>query len=140
MLKNKTYNDAQLSVDHIISVVIEGNSENELISRINIVNEWYEKMLYGNIINRIKEFLLKNLPEITYILFLATFLERFSYFLIIPFLSIYLAQNYHLSGLEIGLVVSTFAITSLFMSFIAAPFIDKIDKKSLFLLVYFYRQ
>ncbi|WP_237641028.1 hypothetical protein [Staphylococcus capitis] len=41
--KNKTYNDAQLSVDHIISVVIEGNSENELISRINIVNEWYEK-------------------------------------------------------------------------------------------------
>ena len=88
-----------------------------------------KKMLYGNIINRIKEFLLKNLPEITYILFLATFLERFSYFLIIPFLSIYLAQNYHLSGLEIGLVVSTFAITSLFMSFIAAPFIDKIDKK-----------
>ena len=85
MLKNKTYNDAQLSVDHIISVVIEGNSENELISRINIVNEWYEKMLYGNIINRIKEFLLKNLPEIIYILFLATFLERFSYFLIIPF-------------------------------------------------------
>ena len=56
LLKNKTYNDAQLSVDHIISVVIEGNSENELISRINIVNEWYEKMLYGNIINRIKEF------------------------------------------------------------------------------------
>ncbi|PTH11098.1 MFS transporter, partial [Staphylococcus capitis] len=50
---------------------------------------------------------MKNLPEITYILFLATFLERFSYFLIIPFLSIYLAQNYHLSGLEIGLVVST---------------------------------
>ena len=41
--KNKTYNDAQLSVDHIISVVIEGNSEKELISRINIVNEWYEK-------------------------------------------------------------------------------------------------
>ncbi|WP_409323824.1 MFS transporter [Staphylococcus caprae] len=72
---------------------------------------------------------MKNLPEITYILFLATFLERFSYFLIIPFLSIYLAQNYHFSGLEIGLVVSTFAITSLFMSFIAAPFIDKIDKK-----------
>jgi len=72
---------------------------------------------------------LKNLPEIIYILFIATFLERFSYFLIIPFLSIYLAQTYYYSGLEIGFIVSTFAITSLFMSFIAAPLIDKINKK-----------
>ena len=72
-------------MDHIISVLIEGNNEQELISRINIVTDWYEKMLYGNNIIRIKEILLKNLPEITYILFLATFLERFSYFLIIPF-------------------------------------------------------
>ena len=44
-----------------------------------------KKMKNVNIINRIKGVLLKNLPEITYILFLATFLERFSYFLIIPF-------------------------------------------------------
>ncbi|MFW3591111.1 ATP-grasp domain-containing protein [Staphylococcus caprae] len=41
--KNKTYNDAQFSVDHIISVLIEGNNEQELISRINIVTDWYEK-------------------------------------------------------------------------------------------------
>ena len=41
--ENKVYNDAQLSVDHIISILIEGNNENELISRMNIVNDWYRK-------------------------------------------------------------------------------------------------
>ena len=56
-------------MDHIISVLIEGNNEQELISRINIVTDWYEKMLYGNNIIRIKEILLKNLPEITYTIF-----------------------------------------------------------------------
>ncbi|MGA4514111.1 hypothetical protein ACPAY5_04455 [Staphylococcus caledonicus] len=38
----KKYDDARLSVDHIISVVIEGNNEEELIARINKVVAWYE--------------------------------------------------------------------------------------------------
>lgn len=69
------------------------------------------------------------LPKIIYTLFIATFLERFSAFLIIPFLSIYLSKNFQYSGLEIGIIVSMFAISALFMSFVAAPFVDKINKK-----------
>ncbi|OEL08316.1 MFS transporter [Staphylococcus equorum] len=68
------------------------------------------------------------LPNIIYTLLIATFLERFSFFLIIPFLSIYLSKNFHFSGFQIGIIISMFAITALFMSFIAAPFIDKINK------------
>lgn len=68
------------------------------------------------------------LPNIIYTLLIATFLERFSSFLIIPFLSIYLSKNFHFSGLHIGIIISMFAITALFMSFVAAPFIDKINK------------
>lgn len=68
------------------------------------------------------------LPNIIYTLLIATFLERFSFFLIIPFLSIYLSKNFHFSGFQIGIIISMFAITSLFMSFFAAPFIDKINK------------
>lgn len=71
------------------------------------------------------------LPKIIYTLLIATFLERFSYFLIIPFLSIYLSKNYDYSGFQIGFVISLFAITALFMSFVAAPFIDKLNKKIL---------
>lgn len=69
------------------------------------------------------------LPTIIYTLFVATFLERFSYFLIIPFLSIYLSKNFEYSGFKIGIVISMFAITALFMSFIAAPYIDRVNKK-----------
>ncbi|WP_323703840.1 MFS transporter [Mammaliicoccus sp. Dog046] len=69
------------------------------------------------------------LPSIIYTLFIATFLERFSTFLIIPFLSIYLSKQFQYSGFEIGVIVSMFAVSSLFMSFIAAPFVDKINKK-----------
>ncbi|WP_348635038.1 MFS transporter [Staphylococcus sp. GDH8C107P] len=68
------------------------------------------------------------LPNIIYTLLIATFLERFSFFLIIPFLSIYLSKNFHFSGFQIGIIISMFAITALFMSFFAAPFIDKINK------------
>lgn len=69
------------------------------------------------------------LSNIIYTLLIATFLERFSFFLSIPFLSIYLSKNFQFSGLQIGIIISMFAITALFMSFIAAPFIDKVNKK-----------
>ena len=52
------------------------------------------------------------LPKIIYTLLIATFLERFSYFLIIPFLSIYLSKKYDYSGFQIGIVISLFAITA----------------------------
>lgn len=73
------------------------------------------------------------MPLLIYTLLIATFLERFGYFLIIPFLSIYLSKNFQFSGLQIGFVLSIFSITALFMSFIAAPYIDRLNKK---LLVY----
>lgn len=69
------------------------------------------------------------LPNIIYTLLIATFLERFSSFLIIPFISIYLSKNFQYSGLQIGIIVSMFAITALLMSFVVAPFVDKINKK-----------
>lgn len=64
-----------------------------------------------------------------YALLIATFLQKFTEFLVIPFLSIYLVSEYHYNGFIVGTILATVAITKMVMSFIAAPFLDRYDKK-----------
>ncbi|MBF7019459.1 MFS transporter [Staphylococcus sp. 18_1_E_LY] len=70
-----------------------------------------------------------NLSPPIYALLIATFLQKFTEFLVIPFLSIYLVSQYHYSGFTVGTILAVVAITKMVMSFVASPFLDQYDKK-----------
>ncbi|ULG74486.1 MFS transporter [Macrococcus brunensis] len=72
---------------------------------------------------------MKKLPSIIYILLLATFLAKVSLFLATPFLSIYLMENYHYSGTQIGIILSVAGIGSILMSLSAGSLIDRFNKE-----------
>ncbi|SRF58170.1 Major Facilitator Superfamily [Staphylococcus aureus] len=74
--------------------------------------------------------------KIIYLLLIVTFIERFSHFLIIPFLSIYLIQSFNYSSIEIGIILSTSGVTALIFSFILAPLLGRINKKKLYWSVF----
>ncbi|WP_258404376.1 MFS transporter, partial [Staphylococcus aureus] len=71
--------------------------------------------------------------KIIYLLLIVTFFERFSHFLIIPFLSIYLIQEFSYSSLEIGIILSSSGCTALIISFILAPMLSTVNKKKIIL-------
>ncbi|HDH4260574.1 TPA: MFS transporter [Staphylococcus aureus] len=71
--------------------------------------------------------------KIIYQLLIVTFFERFSHFLIIPFLSIYLIQEFSYSSLEIGIILSSSGCTALIISFILAPMLSTVNKKKIIL-------
>ncbi|WP_338145596.1 MFS transporter [Macrococcus armenti] len=74
---------------------------------------------------------MRSLQPIIYILLFATFLAKFSLFLALPFLSIYLMQEFKYSGIEIGMILSVAGVVSIVMSMFAGSIIDRFNKRQI---------
>ena len=56
------------------------------------------------------------------------FIARFGTFLVLPYLTLFLLDEFHYSGVQIGTIISTLALSNLIMSFFVGPYIDKFPK------------
>lgn len=56
------------------------------------------------------------------------FIARFGTFLVLPYLTLFLLEKFHYSGVQIGTVISALAFSNLIMSFFVGPYIDKFPK------------
>ena len=72
---------------------------------------------------------MKRFSPIISSLLLATFLARFSVFLVMPFLSIYLMKTYHYTGFQIGLILSTSGVVAIILSMTSGSVIDRFNKR-----------
>ncbi|MFF2754709.1 MFS transporter [Psychrobacillus sp. NPDC058041] len=56
------------------------------------------------------------------------FIARFGTFLVLPYLTLFLLDEFHYTGVQIGTIISTLALSNLIMSFFVGPYIDKFPK------------
>lgn len=68
-------------------------------------------------------------PRVFRVLVAATFIDRLGGALIFPFLSLYIAQRFHVSMTEIGLLFGIWSVSSLVGSMIGGALADKLGRK-----------
>jgi len=74
---------------------------------------------------------LKKFPRLMWILLFGSFITRGSYYMVWPFLVVILYEKFALSATEIGLILSTAAIVSVFVSFIGSTLSDRFGRHQL---------
>ncbi len=75
----------------------------------------------------------KNFNVVTTTILASIFLARFGTFLVIPYLTLFLLNEFHFSGVQIGIILSTLAFSGLIMSFFIGPYIDRFPKNKVIL-------
>lgn len=70
----------------------------------------------------------KKFNVVTSTILVSIFLARFGTFLVIPYLTLFLLNEFNYSGVQIGAILSTLAFSGLIMSFFVGPYIDKFPK------------
>ncbi|MFJ7827975.1 MFS transporter [Psychrobacillus sp. NPDC096623] len=82
---------------------------------------------------------------VTSTILISIFIARFGTFLVLPYLTLFLLEEFHYSGMQIGTIISMLALSNLVMSFIVGPYIDKYPKNKViiiglvgYLVCYFY--
>lgn len=70
----------------------------------------------------------KKFNVVTSTILVSIFLARFGTFLVIPYLTLFLLNEFNYSGVQIGAILSTLAFSGLIMSFFIGPYIDKFPK------------
>lgn len=70
----------------------------------------------------------KKFNVVTSTILVSIFLARFGTFLVIPYLTLFLLNEFNYSGMQIGAILSTLAFSGLIMSFFIGPYIDKYPK------------
>ena len=82
---------------------------------------------------------------VTGTILVSIFIARFGTFLVLPYLTLFLLEDFHYSGVQIGTIISTLALSNLVMSFFVGPYIDKYPKNKVimvgllgYLVCYFY--
>ena len=82
---------------------------------------------------------------VTSTILVSIFIARFGTFLVLPYLTLFLLDEFHYSGVQIGTIISTLALSNLVMSFLVGPYIDKYPKNKViivgllgYLICYFY--
>ena len=76
--------------------------------------------------NRLKQF-----PRLMWILLFGSFITRGSYYMVWPFLAVILYERFALSATEVGLILSTAAVVSVFVSFIGSSLSDRFGRHQL---------
>ncbi|MEZ9367579.1 MFS transporter [Shewanella sp. 10N.286.51.B2] len=77
-------------------------------------------------IARVKQF-----PLLMWILLFGSFITRGSYYMVWPFLAVILYDRFALSATEVGLILSSAALVSVFTSFIGSALSDRIGRHKL---------
>lgn len=82
---------------------------------------------------------------VTSTILVSIFIARFGTFLVLPYLTLFLLKEFDYSGMQIGTIISSLALSNLVMSFIVGPYIDKYPKNKViiigltgYLVCYFY--
>lgn len=75
----------------------------------------------------------KKFNVVTSTILVSIFLARFGTFLVIPYLTLFLLNEFDYSGVQIGAILSTLAFSGLLMSFFVGPYIDKFPKNKVIL-------
>ncbi|MER2008129.1 MAG: MFS transporter [Psychrobacillus sp.] len=70
----------------------------------------------------------KKFNVVTSTILVSIFLARFGTFLVIPYLTLFLFNEFEYTGMQIGAILSTLAFSGLIMSFFIGPYIDKFPK------------
>ncbi|GGA44148.1 MFS transporter [Psychrobacillus lasiicapitis] len=65
---------------------------------------------------------------VTSTILVSIFIARFGTFLVLPYLTLFLLDEFHYSAVQIGTVISTLALSNLIMSFLIGPYIDRFPK------------
>lgn len=65
---------------------------------------------------------------VTSTILVSIFIARFGTFLVLPYLTLFLLDEFHYSAVQIGTVISTLALSNLIMSFLVGPYIDRFPK------------
>ncbi|AZG72351.1 MFS transporter [Shewanella livingstonensis] len=73
----------------------------------------------------------KQFPRLMWILLFGSFITRGSFYMVWPFLAVILYEKFALSATEVGLVLSSAAIISVFTSFIGSSLSDRIGRHKL---------
>ncbi|MGV2927854.1 MFS transporter [Macrococcus capreoli] len=72
---------------------------------------------------------MKRFSPIILTLLAATFITRFSMFMVMPFLSIYLINTYHYSAFQIGIILSVAGVVAIILSMTSGSIIDRFNKR-----------
>lgn len=71
---------------------------------------------------------------VTSTILVSIFIARFGTFLVLPYLTLFLLDEFHYSGVQIGVIISTLALSNLVMSFFVGPYIDKYPKNKVIIV------
>lgn len=71
---------------------------------------------------------------VTSTILVSIFIARFGTFLVLPYLTLFLLEDFHYTGVQIGTIISTLALTRLIVSFFIGPYIDKYPKDKVILI------
>ncbi len=74
---------------------------------------------------------LKQFPRLMWILLFGSFITRGSYYMVWPFLAVILYQKFALSATEVGLILSSAALISVFVGFIGGTLSDQFGRHQL---------
>lgn len=72
---------------------------------------------------------LKQFPPLMWILLFGSFITRGSFYMVWPFLAVILYEKFGLSATEVGAILSTAAVISVFISFAGSMLSDKFGRK-----------
>ncbi|MDT3280763.1 MFS transporter [Shewanella scandinavica] len=73
----------------------------------------------------------KQFPRLMWIFLFGSFITRGSYYMVWPFLAVILYEKFALSATEVGMVLSSAAIISVFTSFVGSSLSDRIGRHKL---------
>ena len=73
----------------------------------------------------------KQFPPLMWILLFGSFITRGSFYMVWPFLAVILYEKFALSATQVGLVLSSAAVVSVFVSFIGSSLSDRIGRHKL---------
>ena len=73
----------------------------------------------------------KQFPVLMWIFLFGSFITRGSYYMVWPFLAVILYEKFALSATEVGLVLTSAAVISVFTSFIGSSLSDKVGRHTL---------
>ncbi|MBW8183915.1 MFS transporter [Shewanella nanhaiensis] len=76
----------------------------------------------------------KQFPRLMWIFLFGSFITRGSYYMVWPFLAVILYERFALSATQVGLILSSAAIISVFTSFIGSSLSDRIGRHQLMYL------
>jgi len=71
---------------------------------------------------------------VTSTILVSIFIARFGTFLVLPYLTLFLLEDFHYTGVQIGTIISTLALSKLIVSFFIGPYIDKYPKDKVILI------